>query len=104
MSYHYLELAKWSSPISEPSPFMEAEEKKACIHEAGHAVVARLHGFRVEWVSVDHDFIKSDPSAIEVEIDYSSAVCLTRSSERVTPILAKRKVLTKGEKEIIIGY
>jgi hypothetical protein len=86
------------------STWHEAEQMKAYWHEAGHAVIARLTGFHVAWVSVDRKFIEKNPLAMENGCNHSEAVCMTQSSERINPILAKRKVLNKEEKETIMGY
>ena len=104
MANNNLTLTHGATLTADPSSFFKSEERKTNVHEAAHAVVARLLGFRVEWVSIDPDFIKNDPSSIELQTNESSAVCLTRSMDRIGPILAKRKVLTKDEKETVMGY
>jgi hypothetical protein len=84
--------------------WLQIEEMKNCVHEAGHAVIARLTGFDVAWVSVDPNFIKNDPLAIENGCNLSHAVCLTISSDRLNPIINRRSELTKEQKETIMGY
>jgi|GEM_PF-5281236 len=86
------------------STWLETEQMKNYWHEAGHAVIARLTGFRVAWVSVDRKFIEKNPLAMESRCNHGEAVCMTQSSARIQPILAKRKVLNKEEKETIMGY
>lgn len=52
------------SAIHPSSGWSEIEHKKTYFHESGHAVVARLTGFEVAWVSVDHKFMQRDPLAL----------------------------------------
>lgn len=88
---------------SAPS-WAQVEEMKNYVHEAGHAVVARLTGFSVAWVSVDPGFIGAAPLAIENECTDSTAVCLTISSGRLNPIFNRSSALNKAAKETIVGY
>ena len=82
----------------------EMEAKKPFFHESGHAVIARLLGFTVAWVSVDQSFIDADPLAIENQSSGFGPVCMTISSDRLNPILNRRTALTKSDKEALIGY
>ena len=82
----------------------EMEAKKPFFHESGHAVIARLLGFPVAWVSVDQSFIDADPLAIENQSSGFGPVCMTISSDRLNPILNRRTALTKIDKETLIGY
>ena len=91
-------------PIKSTLTWYENEQRKKYWHEAGHAVIARLNGFHVSWVSTDLEFIKNDPLAIEHECNQSEAVCMTISTPRIRPVLANRKPLNKAEKETVIGY
>lgn len=100
----YMTLINTSTRSEDVQTWEQIEAMKPNIHEAGHAVVARLTGFHVAWVSVDNAYIKADPLAIKYECDYSSAVCLTISSPRLDPIFKRRSTLNKDEKETIIGY
>ena len=92
------------SAIHPSSDWCEIEHKKTYVHEAGHAVVARLTGCEVAWVSVDYKFMKSDPIAIAQKRSPNFPTCMTFASKRLNPILNKRKALNKQEKEIVIGY
>lgn len=89
--------------IDEPD-WQKIETQKRYIHEAGHAVVARLKGFHVEWVSTDQYFIAGDPLAKEHEANFGDAVCMTLSSPRIQPILDRKAILNKESKGTIIGY
>lgn len=82
----------------------EIELVKSCWHEAGHAVIARLTGFSVAWVSIDQKFIDADQVAIENCCTGMGPVCMTISSERMNPIINRRSALNKSEKETVIGY
>ncbi|NOE24827.1 hypothetical protein [Ruegeria sp. HKCCD6157] len=86
------------------SDWAAIELSKPYWHEAGHAVIARLIGFPVAWVSVDQKFIRSNDLAIKNESSECPAVCMTISSDRLTPILEKRSILSKKEKETVVGY
>ncbi|MDF1598244.1 hypothetical protein PZ895_00440 [Mesorhizobium sp. YIM 152430] len=92
----------------ESSEWLRKEIMKPQFHEAGHAVVARLTGFRVEWVSVDSAFIDSNPVAIENHCTGFGPVCMTISSERLNPIINRAgnacRIRTKQDKETVIGY
>lgn len=104
MASKYMTLNHTATSPADTSAWEQIETMKPYIHEAGHAVVARLTDFHVAWVSVDHAYIKTDPLAIKNECNYSSAVCLTVSSPRLEPILNCRSALNKDAKETIIGY
>lgn len=104
MASDYFALNITATQSADISTWEKIETMKPSLHEAGHAVVARLTGFHVAWVSVDDDFIKADPLAIKYECNYSSAVCLTISSDRLEPIFKRRAALNKDAKETIIGY
>jgi hypothetical protein len=94
-----------SATVVENGPtWAQIEEMKNYVHEAGHAVVARLTGFPVAWVSVDADFIGTNPLAIENECNNSPAVCLTISSARLNPIISRKSVLNKAAKDTITAY
>ncbi|RCW87593.1 hypothetical protein [Phyllobacterium bourgognense] len=94
----------------EPSNWIRREILKPQYHEAGHAVVARLTGFRVEWVSIDPAFIDNNAIAIENMCTGFGPVCMTISSDRLNPIvnpiggLPRRGIRTKEDRETIIGY
>ena len=100
----YLNTIPFISAIHPSSDWCEIEHKKTYFHEAGHAVVARLTGFEVAWVSVDHKFMQSDPLALANKCSPNFPTCMTLASKRLNPILNKRKALNKQEKEIVIGY
>lgn len=77
---------------------------KTCVHEAAHTVAARKNGFPVKWVSVDADFIRNDPIAIEFDCNAGNPVCMAISSPILKPIIAQGRLITKAEKEIVINY
>jgi hypothetical protein len=77
---------------------------KSPIHEAGHAVLARILDFPVVWVSLDQAFIDNDPFAIRSEATGFGPVCMTVSSERLAPVLRRGWITTKAERETVIGY
>ena len=104
MSLPYFMRSAASTSENGTSSWIETEEMKNYVHEAGHAVSARLTGFPVAWVSVDPAFIRTDPLAIENECNHGSAVCLTVSSDRLNPILNRRSALNKQDKETVVGY
>lgn len=72
------------------------------VHEVGHVMAAREFGFRVAWVSIDREFIKSDPLAIKNEVAGEGvlAVAMVVASERVP----ERVVVTASEREIALEY
>lgn len=82
----------------------DIELRKPAYHEAGHAVIARLTGFEVAWVSIDPTFIRSDPLAINNRCDHGDPVCMTLSAFRINPIINKKAPLNKHEKETVISY
>ncbi len=81
-----------------------AQFQKPYIHEAAHAVVARLTGYPVKWVSVDQSFIDADPEAIERGCAGIGPTCMTLSSEKLKPVLDRGFFLTKDERQSILGY
>lgn len=89
--------------IAQPNWF-EMQEKKTLVHEAAHAVIARVLGFEVAWVSIDTDFIRKDPIAIENKCAFGDPLCMTISTPILKPILNKRSALNKAEKESVSGY
>ena len=93
-----------ATTVKKARTWTQIEEMKTYYHEAGHAVITRLTGFPVAWVSVDPKFIETDPLAIESQCNHSSAVCLTISSARLNPILNRRSALNKAAKDTIVGY
>lgn len=93
-----------SANAKSPLNWFELESLKTTIHEAAHAVIARLVDFEVAWVSLDSDFIKNDPLAMENMCSNADPLCMTISSPRLNPILNKRTVLNKAEKETVIFY
>ena len=93
------------NPVSvEGMSIVDIESMKARFHEAGHAVISRLTGFPVSWVSVDENFICKNSEAIRHECNHAPAVCMTISSNLVDPILNTRKTLNVYQKNLIIGY
>lgn len=84
--------------------WLELEIFKSALHEAAHAVIARLTGFEVAWVSLDADFIRNDPLAIQNRSAHGNPLCVTISSVRINPIINKKSALNKDEKETVIGY
>lgn len=86
------------------SRWEEVEFAKPYFHEAGHAVMAILTGFRVEWVSMDLEFINADPIAIANQVTGKGPVCMTISSDRLTPILKQRCIRTGADRDTIVGY
>ena len=90
--------------FSERLTWPASELLKPFYHEAGHAVVARITGFDVAWVSVDEDFLRNDPLAIANFCDTGSPTCMTLSSALMSPILMKKRALNKSEKEVVISY
>lgn len=79
------------------------EELKHYWHEAGHAVVARLEKFSVDWVSTDTGFLCAESTELGRFKD-SQAVCMTISSNVISPILAKRQAPNKRERELLLSY
>lgn len=77
------------------------EALKPCFHEAGHAVVSRLTGFPVAWVSIDESFIRNGEP---VGHNGDGQVCMTIASDRINPILNSRSAPNKEQKETLIGY
>lgn len=104
MAIPYFTLVDETSSARNQLTWMQTEEMKTYWHEAGHAVVARLTGFTVAWVSVDEAFIKADALAIQNHCNYGSGVCLTISSDRINPVLNRRSAMNKEAKETVIGY
>ncbi len=92
------------APIQSEPNWCDIESLKPSYHEAGHAVIARLTGFEVAWVSVDEKFIQQDPLAIQNICASGMPVCMTLSSFRLNSILKKRSALNKNDKETVIGY
>jgi hypothetical protein len=92
-----------SNATGEPN-WCEVQDAKTRIHEAAHAVIARVLGFEVAWVSVDTDFIRKDPIAIENMCSIGYPLCMTISSPILNPILNKRSALNKAEKESVSAY
>lgn len=78
-----------------------ASARTYAIHEAGHAVAACLLGFHVEWVSVDREFIRTDPLAIKNGIEGSGAVTMALVSRVLEPISARRNRLMREDKEAL---
>jgi hypothetical protein len=79
------------------------------VHEAGHVMAARDLGFRVAWVSIDPEFIKSDPLAIKNDVadDGVLAVSMVLASERVPKSVAAnargREIVLEYAMEIMCG-
>lgn len=90
--------------ISAQSNWCDVQDAKTRVHEAAHAVIARVVGFEVAWVSVDADFIRTDPLANENKCSSGDPLCMTLSSPILNPILNKRSALNKAEKEAVSGY
>lgn len=86
------------------SRWEQVEAWKPFIHEAGHAVVARVLGFPVAWVSMDQSFINADPLSRKNECTDSGPTCMTISSARLEPIVRRRGIRTLAEKEVVLGY
>ena len=84
--------------------WLELQPLKPVFHEAGHAVIARVNGFQVAWVSTDPAFIKTNPLAIENKCNFGDALCMTLSSPCIQPIIDKRGSLTKEDKAAVMGY
>lgn len=80
------------------------EHFKTCVHEAAHAVAARKNGLPVKWVSIDPDFIRNDPIAAEAGCNAGDPVCMAISSHMLNPIVAQRRLITKAEKEFVLGF
>ena len=80
------------------SNWEKLEYIKPFYHEAAHAVVALVTGFRVEWVSMDQVFIDADPIAIENDSTGRGPVCMTISSDRLAPILHRGSIRTWAER------
>ena len=84
--------------------WFELENLKPSFHEAGHAVIARLTGYEVAWVSIDSDFIMNDPLALQNRSAHGHPLCMTIASVRMNPILNKKSALNKSDKETVVGY
>jgi len=74
------------------------------IHEAGHVLAAREFGFNVEWVSLDPDFLRSNPMAIENKCASGFPVTMTITSHLLTPIANRGCVTSRDEWETIRRY
>lgn len=79
------------------------EELKHYWHEAGHAVIARLGNFSVDWVSTDEGFLSADSTELG-RFKGSQAACMTISSHLISPILNKRQTPNKRERELLVAY
>lgn len=81
------------------------ESMLTCIHEAGHTVAALKLGFRLHWVSIDSNFISTNPVAIEHECAFStSALTMSVSSHLLEPILHRGRTVSALEKKIVENY
>ena len=65
--------------------WFELEIFKSAFHEAAHAVIARLTGFEVAWVSLDADFIGNDPLAIQNRSGHGRLDCWRISGSQSPP-------------------
>ena len=86
------------------TPYKGREFEKACIHEAGHTVAARMNGFAVPWVSVDPCFIANDRIAIANECANSRALCMAMPTLAIGPILQKGRMESKQDRMHITNY
>ncbi|MEP9373539.1 hypothetical protein [Mesorhizobium sp. KR1-2] len=80
------------------------ERFKTCVHEAAHTVAARKNGLPVKWVSIDPDFIRNDPIAADAGCNAGDPVCMAIASHVLGPIIAQRRLITKAEKEFVLGF
>lgn len=74
------------------------------IHEAGHVLAARAHGFEVAWVSLDLEFMASDPLAIENKCIPGCPVAMVIASPRIGPIMRRGCVISREEWDTVEGY
>ena len=75
-----------------------------CIHELGHVVAARAHGFPVAWVSYDADFLRTDPLAIENGVACGAPAAMVLASPTLGPIMERRKISGIDEERVVRGY
>ena len=74
------------------------------IHEAGHVLAARAHGFEVAWVSLDPEFIATNPLAIENKCIPGCPVAMVIASPRIGPIMKRGCVISREEWDIVEGF
>jgi hypothetical protein len=79
-------------------------EFHACIHEAGHAVAARAFGYSVAWVSIDPEFLRTAPLAIENDCTAGNPVAMVLASDIISPILQRGFTRSEEERRWLDGY
>lgn len=101
-------MIEFTSPVStfmEPWVNPALQERINCIHEAGHVVVAHMVRMPIAWVSIDPEFVRTDPLAIKNECaDDGGAVSMVMASHLLNPIISRGFAVNLNERALVIGY
>lgn len=75
-----------------------------CLHEAGHVVAARAHGFPVAWVSIDQAFITAQGGDMKGNAQILGPVSMAICSPVINPILSRKRMSGPDDEKSVRGY
>lgn len=89
---------------SSDSQEIPTEKLYDCLHEAGHVVAARAHGFPVAWVSIDQEFISAQGGDRKGNVQVLGPVSMAICSPVINPIMRRKKMSEPDDKKNVRGY